>query len=366
MGHRVQRLKGFNLEHPMIIRALVGIVLYILLLFLLWWFIKPDPGDATQKKDFAQLMAQIAGGLALLFGLYFTWRRVEISQRTLETQQDQQVTERFTQAIDQLGATDDKGNKRMEIRLGGIYALERIARDSERDHWPIMETLTTYVREHAPWPPKERSQDAFFSPHLPITQSQGKAPNNPERPEYEINPPPEPDIQAILTVLRRRTRYLDNGEGEHLALYRTALMKAKLSEAHLEGADLSGAHLEGANFRGAHLEGAFFLKTHLEKAFLPEAHLEGAFLFDTHLEEASLVNAHLEGAFLNGAHLEGAYLSRAHLEGAHLEDVNITQEQIEQAIGDEATELPKHLTRPARGVPRSRKKRLNSHSTAAT
>src|SRR5215204_2980857 len=143
MGHRVQRLKGFNLEHPMIIRALVGIVLYILLLFLLWWFIKPDPGDATQKKDFAQLMAQIAGGLALLFGLYFTWRRVEISQRTLETQQDQQVTERFTQAIDQLGATDDKGKRKLEIRLGGIYALERIARDSpKRDYSTVMEVLT--------------------------------------------------------------------------------------------------------------------------------------------------------------------------------------------------------------------------------
>src|SRR5215208_7598507 len=177
MGHRVQRLKGFNLEHPMIIRALVGIVLYILLLFLLWWFIKPDPGDATQKKDFAQLMAQIAGGLALLFGLYFTWRRVEISQRTLETQQDQQVTERFTQAIDQLGATDDKGNKRMEIRLGGIYALERIARDSERDHWPIMETLTTYVREHAPWPPKKNTQETGFILPSQNAQRQQQASN---------------------------------------------------------------------------------------------------------------------------------------------------------------------------------------------
>jgi hypothetical protein len=27
--------------------------------------------------------------------------------------------------------------------------LERIARDSEKDHWPIMEILTAYVRERA-------------------------------------------------------------------------------------------------------------------------------------------------------------------------------------------------------------------------
>ena len=34
-----------------------------------------------------------------------------------------------------------------------IYALERISRDSRRDYWTIMETLTAYVRERAPWPP---------------------------------------------------------------------------------------------------------------------------------------------------------------------------------------------------------------------
>jgi hypothetical protein len=126
-GGRVRSLKEFNIEHPMVIPALVGIVLYALLFCALWWFIRPDLGRATQRKDFALLMAQIADGLALLFGLYFTWRRVEISQQTLEVQQDQQVTERFTRAIDQLGATDDNGNPRLEIRLGGIYALQRLS-----------------------------------------------------------------------------------------------------------------------------------------------------------------------------------------------------------------------------------------------
>src|SRR5215210_6087900 len=147
----------------MIIPALVGIVLYILLLCALWWFIRPDLGDATQRKDFAQLMAQIAGGLALLFGLYFTWRRVEISQRTLETQQDQQVTERFTRAIDQLGATtdDNESKPKLEIRLGGIYALERIARDSpERDYSTVMEVLTAYARENARYDPHPETEEA--------------------------------------------------------------------------------------------------------------------------------------------------------------------------------------------------------------
>ena len=36
------------------------------------------------------------------------------------------------------------------ITVGAIYALERIAQDSERDHIPVMETLCTYIRENAP------------------------------------------------------------------------------------------------------------------------------------------------------------------------------------------------------------------------
>jgi hypothetical protein len=103
-------------------------------------------------NEYRRTWAQIIGGFGLLLGLYFTWRRVEISQ-------DQQVTERFTRAIDQLGASDDAGNPRVEIRLGGIYALERIARDSPaRDYSTVMEVLTAYVRENVPWPAKSSNK----------------------------------------------------------------------------------------------------------------------------------------------------------------------------------------------------------------
>src|SRR5687767_3286356 len=75
------------------------------------WFVPQLQGENLPQKvpaeeraalvnEYRRTWAQIIGGLGLLLGLYFTWRRVEISQ-------DQQVTERFTRAIDQLGATDD-------------------------------------------------------------------------------------------------------------------------------------------------------------------------------------------------------------------------------------------------------------------
>src|SRR5215203_6484844 len=112
-------------------------------------------------NEYRRTWAQIIGGFGLLLGLYLTWRRIEISEQELEATRDQQVTERFTRAIDQLGATDDKGMKRVEIRLGGIYALERIAGDSlamenlpGRDYSTVMEVLTAYVRENSPQAPE--------------------------------------------------------------------------------------------------------------------------------------------------------------------------------------------------------------------
>jgi hypothetical protein len=57
-------------------------------------------------------------------------------------------------------------------------------------------------------------------------------------------------------------------------------------------------------------------------------------------------------AFLNNANLsqadfEDAYLFQADFSGANLsEATKLTQEQIEQATGNEETKLPDHLTRP--------------------
>ena len=73
-----------------------------------------------------------------------------MSRRTLSDEQGQ-VTDRYTKAIEQLGS--DK----LDVRIGGIYALERIARDSARDHPTVMEVLTAFIREHSheQWPPPD-------------------------------------------------------------------------------------------------------------------------------------------------------------------------------------------------------------------
>ena len=100
---------------------------------------------ATQIES-VKTMAQIILG-ALVFGtLWVAWQRAkaadrtadaaqrtaEASQQTVRVAQEGQNTERFTKAVEQLGNSES-----MTIRLGGIYALERTAQDSERDHWQV-------------------------------------------------------------------------------------------------------------------------------------------------------------------------------------------------------------------------------------
>jgi len=51
-------------------------------------------------------------------------RTVELTRQTLELAQQAQVTDRHTKAIQHLGS--DK----LDVRIGGLYALERVARDS--------------------------------------------------------------------------------------------------------------------------------------------------------------------------------------------------------------------------------------------
>jgi hypothetical protein len=129
----------------MLFTVVLSIILLIFLLFwlLLWKLPQSQVAAVPEIKEridleskSRQTIAQILGGAALLVGLYFT-------SQTLRTTQEGQITDRFTKAIDQLGKDT------LAVRLGGIYALERIARDSESDYRAVMEVLTAFVRESA-------------------------------------------------------------------------------------------------------------------------------------------------------------------------------------------------------------------------
>jgi hypothetical protein len=207
------------------------------------------------QNDARTTFLQGLGGLAVLAGAYVAYRQLTNSREQLRVAQQGQITERFTHAIDQLG------HAQLDIRLGGIYALERIARDSPDDRATIGEVLTAFVRSHAPWPPRLPGQYVATAPIDKVPELQVRA----------------ADVQASLTVLGRGGFALAaQGHGDRLDLHTVDLRRAKLPDAHLIGADFHGAHLERADLIDAHLEKARLADAHLERADLREAYLEGA------------------------------------------------------------------------------------------
>lgn len=146
----------------------------------------------------------------------------------------------------------------IEVRIGAIYALERISQDSTRDHIRIMEILCAYIRENAQKQDLEPSTEPFFPPS------------------------PRSDIQVALDVVGRRKAELV--ELEHIAKFRL----------DLSGSDLSGANLASGKFSGALLIGCRLEAANLRSADLRGARLDASLLNFTSFWDASLLGAVLD------------------------------------------------------------------------
>ena len=222
--------------------------------------IQLEQQQGSLQNDFRASLVQGAVGLLALSGAAVG---IVVGLRQLRLTREGQITDRFLRAVDQLGS--DK----VDIRFGGIFSLERIAKDSPPDRSAIIEVLSAYVRRSLP---SSKVRVGYI-------------------PELQVR---APDAQAALTVLCRSPLSAERAapDAEPLKLSRTDLRRADLKGAQLQRADLWSARLEGANLRGAHLEGAI-----LEYANF------GLFEADN---PAYRLGADLRGADLTGADVEHA------------------------------------------------------------
>lgn len=300
-----------------------------------------------QARDAARgRLLTLGAGLVATGALLFTAQNYRLARQTLEVNErgqrrtlalteQGQVTDRYTSAIEQLGS------EKLDVRIGGIYALERIARDSARDHPTVLEVLAAFVREHS-------------REHWPASESDDKP-----MPEHMTRP----DIQAALTVIGRRDATNDQQpvdlHGANLAsanLTGACLIRADLTDVNLTRAQLTNSHLTHANFRRADLTQANlasadlahtnFAKAHFTRARLPDAQLinadlsysdfTSANLAGVNLAEAELLGADLSNADLGGADLTSAQLVRANLSDARLIGAKFTNANLASAHLDGA------------------------------
>lgn len=229
-----------------------------------------------------------------------------VAQQTVNLQREGHITDRISKAVEQLGAEktikeiheiqryqregdgwrrDENGHlipalrpdgtplidreslertvPNIEVRVGGLYALERIAQDSMaheggREHLTVMEIMCTYIRENA------RAADLNWT-----------------EPPFDRKPP-RTDIQVALTIIGRRSKAQTDLE---------AVRKYRL--------DLRNSNLDGCDFRRGNFSAALFHRSRFEAAQFDEAKLHGSQFFDTLLNYASFWKAELIGTYLD-------------------------------------------------------------------
>ncbi|MEM5477072.1 pentapeptide repeat-containing protein [Pacificibacter sp. AS14] len=320
---------------------------------------------------FVGLLTALAG----ILGTPLTLIRVWTTERQTNTAEQGLITDRINKAVEGLGAEknvkrhrqhfkgqlqyeDIKGidgrlqpniNKpiyeevtvpNLEVRIGAIFSLERIAQDSLRDHVQIMEIICAYIRSNA------QAEDALLSPHeVSDTLSAGNEYEQGLNSEqifqdkrynhvnfYEWTPTElthenllkwaqerlqaREDIQTALAVLGRRTQ--SQRAHEHSADYKINLKKTNLQGAVLRGnfddALFSDSKLDGANLYGS-FENAHF-------GIYAEHALSGATLQGARCDSINATKTDFSGCNLDSVFFGGSTLNKCLFRAAKLDHTN--------------------------------------------
>lgn len=186
----------------------------------------------------------------------------KIAEKTRQITEDKNVTERFVKAVEMLA--DDK----QEIRLGAIYALERIAENSPTDRQTIGEVLAAFIRRRAAKPNSEQPIGAYLPEDIATALN---AILRPRKLDGEDVVPLIPDLDLRNTDLRRAD--LKGCSLRWAKLCHTDLREARFWAADLSYANLRGADLSYADFGGANLDSAELTDANLAEADLDRANL---------------------------------------------------------------------------------------------
>ena len=165
-------------RHYLTVLILVGGILFLWVLAFYAWKLLPisaglldrmrEPdatANAEATRNIAFAIAAFAGMLAVLATVPFRLVRAWIAERTARVAESNLITDLLNKAVEGLGAektvkrtvtredgttfVDERTAPNLEVRIGAILTLERIARDNAAEHVRVMDILCAYIRENA-------------------------------------------------------------------------------------------------------------------------------------------------------------------------------------------------------------------------
>lgn len=366
-----------------IVAATLFAGLYVILIQVIF-HAQPDGEKAVWDWRFtlAQLAA-LTTVLGAVIALPITINRLILTRRQTDTVEQGHITDRINKAVEGLGATkltktvletpryrkkngewirDENGNpapaKRpdgqdiidrevietsepnLEVRIGAIYALERISQDSARDHIQIMEILCAYIRENAPVSSAfEIDVDSIFEESMKALGASLKEKGGPRQRFGGVRSPidletkkiqfPRQDIQTAISVIGRNRKggkegaVSSDGHSSQLDLRRCNLQRVEFGEGDFSNFSFFGCALDAANFSGCNLGRANLQQSSANATWFHNANCEGMEISDSKImgaifTGANLCEAHLSGTFAVGAYFVNAYSKNVDLYGANM------------------------------------------------
>ena len=274
-----------------------------------WEWLRSGGSETASNGDTlrnAGLM--LAGLLALIFALWRGWvaeQQKATAQRQADIAQQSLLNERYERGAEMLGSPV------LSVRLGGIYALRRLAEEHpEQYHIQIMELFCAFLRN-------------------PTSSDESRDRENGQTLPPQTASPVREDVQVVLTTVGGRTEVGLDIEKE-TGTFRLDLHNADLSRVHLPGANLTYANLGGADMRGAYL-----VDTNLSHVYLQGAQLERVNLINANFSQARMRSANLGGVLgqttdFSGANF-GGNLSDADFQWADFSGANIGISNLERS-----------------------------------
>ncbi|MGU9963335.1 MAG: pentapeptide repeat-containing protein [Candidatus Halichondribacter symbioticus] len=332
-----------------IVAGAIGLALLVLFVVLYLQIItipfNPSKLDGSELRNLAIAFIGTITGIGALFGVYLAILKSETTERQTYTEEQGLITDRLNKATEGLGKKDGD-NPLIEVRLGALYALERIAKDSERDHIRIMKIFCAYIRHNSPLKSKNAKPKKLRE-----------------------------DIQAALTIIGRRDvwndaiKRLDNEhlEGFYIDLSNCDLYGAQLSKVEMSWANFSGTNLENATISWATLDHARFENTNLTNTSLHETSLQNTFFNETNMSDAFLAIINIKDARIYNTNMSRANLSSVNMgikwtayinmhdamtsyayayKGDFSTYTNLTQKQLNVMFCGIGVKIPSKLKRP--------------------
>ena len=308
LRNRSQRLMPYihqllNREGLWWVTLIFGVsILGILVSWRCWEYLH---GTENSPSTTIRNMGFVIGGIVALF--FALWRS-RLAERQAATGQQGLLNERYQKGAEMLGSGV------LSVRMGGIYALQRLAEEHPKEYAiQILGLFCAFVRHP--------TRDESITPW----------------PDKETEEPLREDVQAIMAFIGYRKQSIIDMENQ--SDFRLDMREANLNRIHLRGANLSKALLNDANLSKANLVRADLSQAQLENANLFEvladhanclwtqftsAHLKNIRLVNANCSNASMLRADLSGAILVGANLSGAIFTDANLSRSHLMGSNLS------------------------------------------